>query len=44
MIEKVKVSMGKYDNLLFRLKSKFHASFSVSGNNYKEVPVIINNA
>lgn len=43
MIERVDVSMGRFDNLIFRMRTKFLQQKAITANNIKDVPVIINN-
>ncbi len=43
MIKKIKTSMGKWDNLSFRLLNKFSKIKKIEKDNIKDVPIIINN-
>ncbi len=43
MIQKIKTSMGFWDNFIFRLSVKFSSKSIIGKNNIKDVPIIINN-
>jgi hypothetical protein len=43
MIERVSVSMGAFDNLLFRLRTKLGKRKKITAANVTDIPVVINN-